>query len=142
MNEQPAKPVKRIPVIRSLKLLDDGNDGVFMGSRCNKCGEYSMGKPLFCLNCSSSEFIPLELSKRGVLQSYTVIYVPPPGWQGQVPYILGSVELPEGIDILTEVIDCPKENIKIGMKMEMVLRVGGKNSEGDEIMVHKWRPVP
>jgi len=141
MDEKSEKPTKRIPVIRSLKLLDDGAKGIFMGSRCAKCGEYFMGKPMFCLKCSSAELAPLELGTKGALRTYTIIYVPPPGWQGQVPYILGAVELPEGIDILTEVIDCPKENVKIGMKMEMVLRVGGKDAEGNEIMVHKWKPL-
>ena len=142
MAESAEKTVKRIPVVRSLKLSPDGATGVFLGRHCKNCGEYFMGAPIFCLKCSASDFEPVELSRQGVLRTYTVIYVPPPGWLGSVPYILGSVELPEGVDILTEVIDLPKEKIKIGMKMEMVLKVGGKDAEGNEIMVYKWRPAP
>ena len=142
MAESAERTVKRIPVVRSLKLSPDGTTGVFLGRRCKNCGEYFMGAPIFCLKCSASDLEPVELSRQGVLRTYTVIYVPPPGWLGSVPYILGSVELPEGVDILTEVIDLPKEKIKIGMKMEMVLRVGGKDAEGNEIMVYKWRPAP
>jgi len=132
---------KRIPVVKNLKLLGDGTQGVLMGIVCKSCGEYSVGSPAFCPKCSSDELEEVELSKEGILRTYTVIYVPPPGWNGDVPYTLGQVTLPEGPDVLTEVIDCPREEIKIGMKMELVVRVAGKDDEGNEIVVHKWRPV-
>ena len=141
MTEPTAKTIHRVPVVRSLKLSEDGTAGVFTGRKCKNCGEYFVGAPLFCLRCSASDFDSIELSTRGVLKTYTVIWVPPPGWTGPTPYILGSVQIPEGMDILAEVIDCPRESIKIGMKMEMVLRVGGKDAEGNEIMVYKWHPV-
>lgn len=139
--EKEVKSPKKIPVVRNLKLSEDGTSGVFVGKRCCNCRVYLAGNPIFCLNCSSTEFDPVEFGTEGILRTYTVIYVPPPGWKGETPYILGSVEVPEGIEILTEVIDCPKEKIKIGMKMKLVMRVGGQDVEGNEIIVHKWQPV-
>jgi uncharacterized OB-fold protein len=141
MSESADNTIKRVPVVKNLKLYPDGVTGVFLGRRCRNCGEYFMDMPIFCLNCSSSDFELVELSRQGILLTYTVIYVPPLGWQGQVPYILGSVQLPEGIEVLTEVINLPKDKIKIGMKMEMVLQVGGKDTEGNEIMLYKWQPA-
>jgi uncharacterized OB-fold protein len=134
-------PPKRVPVVRNLKLSEDGMRGVFIGKRCRNCREYLMGNPVFCLNCSSQEFDAIEFGTEGVLRTYTVIYVPPPGWKGDVPYILGSVELPEGVEVTTEVIDCPKEAIKVGMKMKLVMKVGGQDAEGNELIVHKWQPI-
>ena len=136
------KPAKRPMSSRMMKLNEDMTQGALLGSRCNECGTYFFGAPQFCVRCTLNSLKPVELSKEGKLHTYTIVRQAPPGWQGQVPYILGSVELPEGVDILTEVIDLPKENIKIGMKMEMVLKVGGKDAEGNEIMVYKWRPAP
>jgi len=127
--------------MRFLKLSEDGKTGVLLGKRCRNCGEYFVGFPIFCLKCSSTDLEPTILSDVGVLETYTIIYTPPAEWQGNVPYILGSVELPEGPDILTEVIDLPKEEIKIGMKMKMALRIGGKDAEGNDIIVYKWQPV-
>ena len=140
-NESTPTINKPAPVMRFLKLSEDGKTGVFLGKRCRTCGEYFVGFPIFCLKCSSTDLEPVELGKEGILQTYTIIYTPPAGWQGNVPYILGSVELPEGPDILTEVIDLSKEEIKIGMKMKMVLRVGGKDAEGNDLIVYKWQPV-
>jgi uncharacterized OB-fold protein len=141
MTEAVQKTGKRVPVVHSLKLIGDGTKGIFTGRKCRKCGEYFVGAPVFCLNCSASDLEPGELSTQGILSTYTIIWTPPAGWQGAVPYILGSVHLPEGVEILTEVIDCPRENIKIGMKMELVLKSGGLDANGNEIMVHKWKPV-
>lgn len=141
MNEPAIQPAKRVPVIKSLKLFEDGTRGVFLGKRCRNCGEYLFGSPVFCLNCSSSELEPVEFGQQGILRTYTVIYVPLPGWKGDVPYILGLVELQGGIEVLSEVIDCPREALEIGMDMELAFKVGGKDSENNEIIVYKWRPV-
>ena len=142
MNKPEQEAAKRIPVMsKSLRLFGDGTEGVLLGKKCNSCGEIFFGSPGYCANCSSSDLAELELSKRGILRTYTVIWVPPPGWQGSVPYILGSVQLPEGPEILSEVIDCPQESIKIDMPMELVLTIGGTNAEGSEIVVYKWKPA-
>ena len=142
MSETEEKSSQRIPVMSSnLRLSGDGTEGVLLGAVCKSCGEYFFGSPDFCLNCTSSELGEVELSRQGILRTYTVIWVPPPGWQGAVPYILGSVELPEGPEVVSEVVDCPQEAISIGMPMELTLRVGGTDKKGNEIVVYKWRPA-
>ena len=141
MNETQQKSGKLIPVIKNLKLFDNGLDGELTGVKCNNCGEYFVGTLKFCLNCTNDKLEPVKFSKTGVLRTYTVIWVPPPGWQGDIPYILGSVELPEGVEVTTEVINCPRESIKIGTDMEMVLKIGGQDQEDNEIVVHKWQPI-
>jgi len=142
MSEAEEKSSRRIPVMsENLRLIGDGTEGVLLGVVCKGCGEYFFGLLGFCLNCSSSDMEGVELSKRGILRTYTVIWVPPPGWQGSVPYILGAVELPEGPEIVSEVVDCPEEALKIGMPMELTLRVGGSDKEDNEIVVYKWQPA-
>ncbi len=140
-NDATPRAKKAVPVMRFLKLSMDGKEGVFTGKKCRSCGTHFVGFPVYCLKCSSHDLEPVELSREGILQTYTVIYTPPAGWQGEVPYILGSVELEEGVDILTEVIDLPKDEVKIGMKMKMALRVGGQDADGNDIIVFKWQPV-
>ena len=85
--------------------------------------------------------LPVELSKQGTLYSYTVVRVPSPGWPGPVPYVLGQVELPEGPQVLAELIDCPETALRIGMAVELALQPV-KAGEGDtERAVYKWRPA-
>lgn len=142
MDESENKASRRLPVMsKNLRLFNDGTEGVLLGRKCSGCGEYFFGSPSFCANCTSGDLQEVELSRQGVLRTYTIIWVPPPGWQGDVPYILGAVQLPEGPEIVSEVVDCPQESLRIGMSMELTLRVGGKDKEENELVVYKWRPA-
>jgi hypothetical protein len=134
------KPVKKPVSSKLIKLNSDNTDGVLLGCRCNECGTYFFGAPQFCIRCTSASLKPVELSREGKLYTYTIVRQAPPGWQGPVPYVLGSVAFPEGPHITSEVIDCPEDKVKIGMPLEVVFRVGGKLADGTEIIVFKWRP--
>ena len=127
---------------RRLKLTnDEGTEGVLLGFRCHECGVHVFGPAAFCQACSSSNLSPVELGKRGILYSYTIVRVPPQGWPGDVPYVLGQIELAEGPQVLAEVIDCPEDGLKIGMAVELALRLVEAAEGGSERVVYKWRPV-
>ena len=134
------KPVKKALSGKMMKLSQDMAQGVLRGNRCEECGTYFFGAPQFCIKCTSGKLKQVELSKVGKLYSYTIVRQAPPGWQGAVPYILGSVILPEGPQIISEIVDCTEDIVKIGMMLEVVFRVGGKLPDGTEIVVYKWRP--
>ena len=106
---------------------------------CRRCGEHFFGEVLFCQNCSSDDLELVELSKMGTLYSYTIVRVPPAGWPGSVPYALGQVEVPEGPHVLSEVVECPFDQLKVGMRLELVLVAGGEDGEGNRVVVYKWR---
>jgi uncharacterized protein len=143
MSKEQQKSPQRVPVSsRRLRLSNnDGTQGVLLGMVCNDCGTHFFGSLRFCLKCTSANLKQVELSKKGNLYTYTIVRMPPPKWQGAVPYILGVVKLPEGPRVISEVLDCPEEAIKIGMPMELILRIGGTNKEGNEVVVYKWRPI-
>ena len=134
------KPAVRPLSSKMMKLTPDMKDGVLLGSRCNECGTYFFGAPQFCVRCTSNSLTQVELGKEGKLYTYTIVRQAPPGWQGQVPYILGTVALPEGPHVTSEIVDCPEEKLKIGMPLEVVFRPGGKMTDGTEVVVFKWRP--
>ena len=118
-----------------------GAQGALLGFRCLDCGITVFGPATFCQSCTSDKLDLIELSQRGILYSFTVVRVPPAGWPGPVPYILGQVELPEGPQVLAEVVDCSAEDLTIGMDVELALRsVNGEGADADKI-VYKWRPA-
>ena len=88
-----------------LKLSDDGRSGALVGFQCLDCGVRVFGPATFCQSCTSDNLSPVEFGAEGTLFSYTVVRVPPAGWTGPVPYVLGEVELPEGPHVLAEVVD-------------------------------------
>ena len=135
------KPIRRVSVSeRRLRISEDGTQGSLIGRKCQDCGETFFGVPQFCLKCTSANLNPVELTGEGVVTTYTIVRQAPPGWQGDVPYLLGTVRVPEGPTIASEVVDCPEEDLKVGLPVELTMRVGGTDKEGNEIVVYKWRP--
>ena len=120
----------------------EGTDGVLLGMRCPDCGIYLFGAALFCQACASGNLEAVELSRRGSLYSYTTVRVPPAGWPGPVPYLLGEVELPEGPHVLAEVVDCPETRLKVGMAVELTLKLVQPEDSEQARAVYKWRPAP
>ncbi len=122
-----------------LRLVGDGTQGVLLGFRCGECGVRVFGPATFCQACTSGDLTAVELAPLGKLFSFTVVRVPPAGWAGPVPYVLGEVELAEGPHVLAEVVDAEAESLAVGMDMELALR---SVTVGDsEKAVYKWRPV-
>ncbi len=115
---------------------------MLLGFRCLDCNVHVFGPATFCQGCTSNNLEPVDLSKKGILYSYTVVRVPPSGWPGQVPYILGQVELPEGPQVLAELIDCPEAELTIGMPVELALMTVKTVDESSEKVVYKWKPEP
>ena len=130
-----------------LRLTDtDGTSGVLLGMRCRNCGIYVFGPAIFCQACTSDNLEPVELGRQGTLYSYTMVRVPPAGWPGPVPYVLGEVELPEGPHVLAELIDLPEADLEIGLAVELALQQVHANGEGNRtdkpgLVVYKWRPA-
>jgi uncharacterized protein len=125
-----------------LKLADHpAAGGVLLGFRCRDCGVSVFGAAIFCQSCTAGNLEPVELAGRGTLYSYTIVRVPPAGWPGSVPYILGEVELPEGPHVLAEVIDCGESDLRIGMAVELALQPVDIGDPPETLMVYKWRPA-
>lgn len=126
-----------------LRLTDDqGACGTLVGFRCLECGVHVFGPAIFCQACTSSQLRPVELGRTGTLYSYTIVRVPPSGWPGPVPYILGEIELPQGPHVLAEIVDCAETDLHIGMSVDLALFTVEANSPGEATIVYKWRPSP
>lgn len=128
---------------KCLRLTDEsGQRGVLLGMRCSRCGVCVFGPATFCQSCTGPELEEIELAAQGTLYSYTIVRVPPPGWPGPVPYVLGEVELPEGPHVLAEVVDCAHEALRVGMPVALELRTVAMDGVADsERVVYKWRPA-
>lgn len=125
-----------------LKLTDNaGTEGVLLGFHCRDCGVYVFGPATFCQACTSNNLEPVEFGQCGTLYSYTIVRVPPSGWPGPVPYILGEIQLPEGPHVLAEVIGCEDSSLKIGMPVELALQAVKGADSPQEKVVYKWRPA-
>ena len=127
---------------RRLKITNDsGTEGTLMGFRCRECDVSVFGPATFCQSCTSFHLDAVDLGTEGHLFSYTIVRIPPAGWPGEVPYVLGQVELPAGPQVLAEVIDCEHSDLYIGMPVKLAIQAVAALEGGDDKLVYKWRPA-
>lgn len=108
-------------------------DGRLMGSACRKCGYATFPPRADCPRCMAGEFEFREVSGRGTLYTHTTIAAAPTGFENEVPYTIGVVDLEEGGRLLAWIgKTIPAAEVKIGMPVQVVPRL---DEEREEIKV-------
>jgi len=101
-------------------FFDSLKENKLTGTRCVKCKTVYCPPRADCSKCMTSEVEWFELSGRGKLIAYTVVYVSPETWEKFVPYAVALIELEEGPKILAALRDVKQEDIKVGMPVRVV----------------------
>ena len=60
-----------------------------------------------------------ETSGKGELYSFTVTHVPTAGFEEKTPYLVGLVELDEGVRIIANLVNVKPDDAKIGMRVKV-----------------------
>ena len=58
-------------------------------------------------------------SGKGELYSFTITHVPTPGFEARAPYVIGMIELDEGVRIIANLINIEIDEVQIGMRMKV-----------------------
>ena len=130
---------KQVP-IRGARLRL-GDSPALLGSRCPDCGEHFYPPRYVCLNCYREGLDEVALSTRGELWTYTVARMALPGSLMTAPYVIAQVRLSEGVQVGTVLTDVAPEAVKIGMPLELTVEKVSVDSEGNDVMTFKFRPV-
>jgi len=115
------------------------NSGKIMGSKCRKCGALALPPRPICVSCFGSQMEWVQFKGNGKLAAFTSIVVAPPpmakeGFGRNNPYIVGVVELQEGVKIVARItgVDAKKpEQIKVGTPLgaEFIQKGEGANKQ-------------
>lgn len=106
--------------------------------RCAHCYRFRFYPRSVCPYCLSDEFQWQRVSGRGVIHSFTVVHRPPhPAFRDRVPYVLALIKLEEGIQMMSNVVDCDPTMVRIGMPVEVTF-----DDITPEITLPKFRPAP
>ena len=98
--ELPAKPAPP-PSAMSAPYWEGARQGRLMLQCCAACGKTRHYPQLLCPACHSLEVRWVEAGEQGVIHSWTVAHHAfHPGFQGELPYTLLTVDLPEGVRAL------------------------------------------
>ena len=100
---------------------DAAAEGKLLIKRCRACGEAHYYPRALCPHCFSAETAWQEARGEGTIYSYSVVRRGAP-----VPYAIAYVTLAEGVTMMTNIVDCDLDAVRIGQRVRVVF----KPSEG------------
>jgi uncharacterized OB-fold protein len=108
-----------------------------VGGRCKQCEKIIYPLRTVCLNCLSQDMEKLTLSRKGTLYSFTTVHMPSEHFEP--PYVIGWIELPEGIRVFSPIRFSQEHSLQIGMAMELsVEKLWDEPEKG--VMGYVFRP--
>jgi hypothetical protein len=110
-------------------------EGKLVVQRCAGCGAHRFPPRELCSTCLSTESRWVEVSGRGEIFSFNVMHqIYHPAFATEVPYAVVVVKLAEGPKMISNLVDCPVGEIRIGMPVEVVFE-----SVSPEVTLPKFR---
>ena len=122
-------------------LFTDGDPPALLASRCGSCASVLFPRADACTYCASGGPEPLELTGPGTLWAWTAVTAPPPGYEGEVPFGMGVVELPEGVRVITRLTESDPGALEAGQPMELRIVALHRDTEGQDVVTYAFAPV-
>lgn len=119
-----------------------------LGSRCDGCGTVAFPAQDGCPKCGRTGMARVELGRRGTLWTWTTQdFLPKSPYAGPeteadfAGYLVGYVELPDGVRVITRLVDVDRGAVEIGMAMELVIVPFTVDPDGTEVLAYAFRPA-
>ena len=104
--------------------------------RCGSCGRAFLPRAV-CPFCWTADPEPVTASGLGSVYSFTVCHrAGMPGFEADVPYVVGLIELEEGVRLLANVLQVDPAAVAIGMPVKAVFE-----DRGEGLVVPQFAPV-
>jgi uncharacterized OB-fold protein len=113
-------------------------EGRFLIQRCGSCAAAAFYPRPACPSCGSGELGWEEASGDATVHTFTVARRSThPAFAGQEPYVVAIVELAEGPRVTTSIVDCPPDDVRVGMPVRLTFDEVGD----DGIALPLFRPA-
>jgi len=130
---QSLRPVP-VPDEASAPFFEGGARGELMVQRCASCGAFMWPVKPRCVECFSGEVEWTPASGRAELYSFVVVHQRYPGFEE--PYVVATVETPEGIRFNTSIVGVDPGELEIGMPLAVVFE-----QVSDDVALPKFKPA-
>jgi uncharacterized OB-fold protein len=95
---------------------DAAAGGTLLIKKCTACGQLHYYPRTICPFCNSDKTEWQNVSGKGTIYSYSVMR------RAEVPYAIAYVTLDEGVVMMTNIVDCDLNAIRIGQKVGVVFK--------------------
>jgi uncharacterized protein len=123
-------------------MIDHDGDGEprLVGGSCARCERFHFPSAPTCPWCGTDGTAHSLLSATGELVGWTAVTSAPPGYAGPVPYGIGVVALPEGLEVVGRLTVSDPGALHQGQLLRTVVEVVPTNDEGVELTTWAFAP--
>jgi len=116
------------------------NEKALYGSRCTSCRKVVVPLSGLCARCfADTEPEVIQLKDEGVLDSFTIVYLPYPGQPAAPPYAYGMIKLDGADNFFMHMVDgIPLDDIRVGMRVKAVWN---DEPRGDFYDIEYFKPI-
>ena len=109
--------------------------------RCAVCGAFRHPPRPLCGRCGASESDWPVVAGTGEVWSFTIVHPPTlPAFADRVPYGAVVVRLDEGVFLVSNLVDCPVDELAVGQRVELALtRVAAGPEVGGDFVLPLFR---
>ena len=112
------------------------SEGRFILQRCNACDLVVWFPRKHCPECWSETLATFDASGEGTVYSYTIIRKVANEYKQATPFVVAYVELAEGPRIMTNIVGCDVDSVRVGMPVAIEFHDTG---EGNAL--YRFHPV-
>jgi uncharacterized OB-fold protein len=116
MQSQDRKIDPPLPNPETQAFWDAASSGRLMIGKCEACGETHFYPRAICPYCFSDRTALQQASGDATIYTYSVMRRAP------VPYAIAYVTLAEGPAMMTNIVDCDLDAIRIGQRVRLVFK--------------------
>jgi len=85
------------------EFIDAAKAGNVLARKCIKCGELHLATVYFCKKCGSKGFSNSTIKGAGKVVTYTIMTVPPAGFEDLAPYAWVVMELDDTSELMNPI---------------------------------------
>ncbi|MHB8170987.1 MAG: Zn-ribbon domain-containing OB-fold protein [Thermincolia bacterium] len=124
-----------VPRPETVKFWEGCKEGEFRLQKCDDCGKVIFYPRAICTGCMSHNLSWIKSSGQGEVYTYSIHYRgATPAFQ--TPYVVALVDLAEGVRVMTNIVGCDVNDVKIGMKVKVIFE-----PLTEEISLPKFQPA-
>ena len=115
------RPARAAPPVNpeTAAYFEAARQGRFLIKRCTQCGEAHWYPRAICPFCHSDKTVWEEASGEAEVHTFSISRRGP-----NAPFAIGYVTLKEGPAMLTNIVECDYDALKIGQKVKVKFREG------------------
>ena len=98
------------------EFWDEAARGTLMIKRCRACTQAHYYPRALCPFCGSDATEWQAAAGTGIVYSYSVMR------RAEIPYAIAYVTLDEGVTMMTNIVDCDLDQIRVGQRVRLVFK--------------------